>query len=186
MPLCWIFLLNRRRALSKLSFSPTRTSANPELPSLGARSRPRPPPLSCEHTQTAHEQGPGSVDRSQFRRLRAIGRTTKWLCQLPATTGGGAGRPRTSRHRRVARGFGRNNLLNVTRGDTNQDGGLGSARFRVTQPIFWTSSSLIRLTCRIKRHPRDLSTLLSTARGDIERDRRGRCGSRSWGFKGRA
>ncbi len=28
MPLCWIFLLKRRRALSKVSFSPTRTSAN--------------------------------------------------------------------------------------------------------------------------------------------------------------
>src|SRR5688572_16262329 len=28
MPLCWIFLLKRRRALSNVSFSPTRTSAN--------------------------------------------------------------------------------------------------------------------------------------------------------------
>src|SRR3972149_2672658 len=28
MPLCWIFLLKRRSALSKVSFSPTRTSAN--------------------------------------------------------------------------------------------------------------------------------------------------------------
>ena len=28
MPLCWIFLLKRRRAASKVSFSPTRTSAN--------------------------------------------------------------------------------------------------------------------------------------------------------------
>jgi hypothetical protein len=33
--------LNRRRALSKLSFSPTRTSANPEITSFGARSRSR-------------------------------------------------------------------------------------------------------------------------------------------------
>src|SRR4051795_9410558 len=32
MPLCWIFLLKRRRALSNVSFSPTRTSANPGSP----------------------------------------------------------------------------------------------------------------------------------------------------------
>src|SRR4051794_41722835 len=35
MPLCWIFLLKRRSALSKVSFSPTRTSANPESPPTG-------------------------------------------------------------------------------------------------------------------------------------------------------
>src|SRR5665213_3132855 len=35
MPLCWIFLLNRRSALSKVSFSPTRTSANSGITSLG-------------------------------------------------------------------------------------------------------------------------------------------------------
>src|SRR6187431_1565253 len=35
MPLCWIFLLKRRRALSKVSFSPTRTSANPSSPPTG-------------------------------------------------------------------------------------------------------------------------------------------------------
>jgi hypothetical protein len=32
MPDCWIFLLKRRRALSNVSFSPTRTSANPGSP----------------------------------------------------------------------------------------------------------------------------------------------------------
>src|SRR6516225_994171 len=32
MPLCWIFLLKRRRALSNVSFSPTRISANPGSP----------------------------------------------------------------------------------------------------------------------------------------------------------
>src|SRR6476619_5607254 len=32
MPLCWIFLLKRRRALSNVSFSPTRTSANSGSP----------------------------------------------------------------------------------------------------------------------------------------------------------
>src|SRR3954462_13623268 len=35
MPLCWIFFLKRRRALSKVSFSPTRTSANPRSPPTG-------------------------------------------------------------------------------------------------------------------------------------------------------
>src|SRR3954466_13013068 len=34
MPDCWIFLLKRRRALSNVSFSPTRTSANPGSPPL--------------------------------------------------------------------------------------------------------------------------------------------------------
>src|SRR4029078_12503779 len=32
MPDCWIFLLKRRRALSNVSFSPTRTSANSGSP----------------------------------------------------------------------------------------------------------------------------------------------------------
>src|SRR5688500_9915418 len=43
MPLCWIFLLKRRRALSNVSFSPTRTSANPGSPpqALGHVSRVR-------------------------------------------------------------------------------------------------------------------------------------------------
>src|SRR4051812_27068903 len=35
MPDCWIFLLKRRRALSNVSFSPTRTSANPGFTSSG-------------------------------------------------------------------------------------------------------------------------------------------------------
>src|SRR5262245_59374863 len=39
MPLCWIFLLKRRRALSNVSFSPTRTSAN----------RCSPPPTGISH-----------------------------------------------------------------------------------------------------------------------------------------
>src|SRR6476646_8235941 len=42
MPDCWIFLLKRRRALSNVSFSPTRTSANPGFTSSGCR-------LACTH-----------------------------------------------------------------------------------------------------------------------------------------
>src|SRR5918995_6652868 len=41
MPDCWIFLLKRRRALSNVSFSPTRTSANPGFTSSGCGSMPR-------------------------------------------------------------------------------------------------------------------------------------------------
>ena len=43
MPDCWIFLLKRRRALSNVSFSPTRTSANAgiHLPGLSSRYSPR-------------------------------------------------------------------------------------------------------------------------------------------------
>src|SRR6266498_4708250 len=41
MPLCWIFLLKRRRALSNVSFSPTRTSANPVITSHGRESSRR-------------------------------------------------------------------------------------------------------------------------------------------------
>jgi len=40
MPLCWIFLLKRRRALSNVSFSPTRTSANRVITSRGRGSCP--------------------------------------------------------------------------------------------------------------------------------------------------
>src|SRR6188472_1549174 len=49
MPLCWIFLLKRRRALSKVSFSPTRTSANLGSPPTGHRFGPiivRPEPVA--------------------------------------------------------------------------------------------------------------------------------------------
>src|SRR5258705_8984829 len=40
MPDCWIFLLKRRRALSNVSFSPTRTSANPGSPPRARVSSP--------------------------------------------------------------------------------------------------------------------------------------------------
>src|SRR5262245_33601861 len=44
MPLCWIFLLKRRSALSKVSFSPTRTSANREITSCRRHFCPTPIP----------------------------------------------------------------------------------------------------------------------------------------------
>src|SRR5829696_482790 len=50
MPDCWIFLLKRRRALSNVSFSPTRTSANPGFTSSGTH-------LVCRSRLVAHRPG---------------------------------------------------------------------------------------------------------------------------------
>src|SRR5687768_1009941 len=49
MPLCWIFLLKRRRALSNVAFSPTRTSAN--------RCSPPPTWISISFTSGARPAG---------------------------------------------------------------------------------------------------------------------------------
>src|SRR6188474_3728198 len=74
MPLCWIFLLKRRRALSNVSFSPTRTSANRCSPpptrisrrSSGAADRPEraaPRPGAAEPPESTR----GVVDGQTYR-----------------------------------------------------------------------------------------------------------------------
>src|SRR3954454_16617598 len=58
MPLCWIFLLKRRGALSNVSFSPTRTSANPGSPPRACVVHPRialvSPTARSRHGRTEH------------------------------------------------------------------------------------------------------------------------------------
>src|SRR2546426_12293667 len=76
MPLCWIFLLKRRRALSNVSFSPTRTSANrvitshgressrdagPAEPGSGPRSRPATTPAVREPPESSRGQSAGQT-----------------------------------------------------------------------------------------------------------------------------
>src|SRR5690349_9495282 len=78
MPLCWIFLLKRRRALSNVSFSPTRTSANPGSPPQ-AQGRDRAVGLAASRSTRSSDggpirgwrsiaEGPGRVKRAWTRR----------------------------------------------------------------------------------------------------------------------
>jgi hypothetical protein len=92
MPLCWIFLLKRRRALSNVSFSPTRTSANPGSP-------PQAKGLACAPScsRPAGSTCPRPVPRTCAR--RSADRLAEHSgCPL-------TGQPRTERgaHRRRAR-----------------------------------------------------------------------------------
>src|SRR5690242_19128750 len=72
MPLCWIFLLKRRSELQKVSFSLTRTSANPGSPPWRVRRVP------------AHGLRPG---REHGRRRAAA------VYQRPVAVLGAASRP---------------------------------------------------------------------------------------------
>src|SRR3954447_4181959 len=92
MPLCWIFLLKRRSALSKVSFSPTRTSANPESPPRRERHAPArglrravstavEKPRQC--TRAPVEPGLGEPPAGHvFQRVRAFACTTT-IVRLP-------------------------------------------------------------------------------------------------------
>src|SRR3954454_10595389 len=89
MPLCWIFLLKRRRALSNVSFSPTRTSANPGSPPQAKglvtlhRARGQ-PALTLPHGKTRPrlaEHSRGSSDGQTFGRGRGRSEPDESLLQ---------------------------------------------------------------------------------------------------------
>src|SRR6188768_2581778 len=77
MPLCWIFLLKRRRALSKVSFSPTRTSANPESPPTGG--------VSGQHSHRCRgsDGGAHGFNERSVDQLTAAPRPPKFTCEGP-------------------------------------------------------------------------------------------------------
>src|SRR3954447_11039070 len=97
MPLCWIFLLKRRRALSNVSFSPTRTSANPGSPPQArglvvlrrARGQPALTLPDGETRPRLAEHSRGSPSGQTFRQALdggppTVGRVLKWTCIVHA------------------------------------------------------------------------------------------------------